>query len=91
MHEKIRWENYRKANDKFPEVRQNELKFMLRKINPKPADIILEAGTGNGYLTFPIAQNLAKGKIITYDIIKDNLSQVRKLNKKFKLPIIIKR
>ncbi len=89
--DKNRWNNYRKANDNFPEVRRRELQLMLKKINPQIGDIIVEAGTGNGYLTFPVAQKVGKnGKVITYDIISNNLSEVRKLNKKFKLPIDIK-
>jgi len=86
-----RWNNYRKANDKFPEVRRNELQLMLTKVNPKKGEIIVEAGTGNGYLTFPIAQKVGKdGKVITYDIIPENLAEVKDLNKKFKLPIEIR-
>jgi len=86
--EKNRWNNYRKANDKFPEVRRKELKLMLEKVNPMPKEIIVEAGTGNGYLTFPIAKKVGEdGKIITYDIIKENLDEVRELNNNLKLPI----
>ncbi|MBT4135853.1 methyltransferase domain-containing protein [archaeon] len=85
-----RWDNYRKANDKFPEVRKKELQLMLKKVNPQSGEIIMECGTGNGYLTFPIAQKLGKGKLITYDVTPENLDAVRKLNKKFNLPIEIK-
>ena len=64
---------------------------MLKKVNPKSGEIIVECGTGNGYLTFPIAQKVGKnGKVITYDIISENLDAVRKSNKKFNLPIEIK-
>ena len=88
---KKRWANYRKANDDSPEVRENELKYMLKKINPKNGEIILECGTGNGYLTFPIAKKIGKfGKVITYDVILKNLKAVEEKNKKEKLKVITK-
>lgn len=91
MMEINRWNNYRKANDKFPEVRSEELNLMLKKVNPKNGEIIVEAGTGNGYLTFPIAKKVGKtGAVITYDIIKENLEEVRELNSKFRLPIQVR-
>jgi len=85
-----RWNNYRKANDKFPEVRKNELQLMLTKISPEEGEIIVEAGTGNGYLTFPIAQKIGNGKLFSYDIIPENLAEVKELNRSFNLPIELK-
>lgn len=85
-----RWNNYRKANDDFPEVRTKELQLMLTKVNPQEGETIVECWTGNGYLTFPIALKVGNGKLITYDITTENLEAVRELNKKFHLPIEIK-
>lgn len=83
-----RWKNYRKANDSFPEVRRNELEYMLDIINAKAEEIIVEAGTGNGYLTFPLAEGVGKsGKILTYDIVLENLDEVNKTNKIHQLSI----
>lgn len=87
-----RWNSYRKANGKFPKVRKQELNLMLTKVNPKTKEVIVEAGTGNGYLTFPIARQVGNmGKIITYDIVEENLMEVKELNKKLKLPIEVKK
>lgn len=85
-----RWNNYRKANDDFPDVRTKELQLMLTKVNPREGEIIVECGTGNGYLTFPIAQKVGNGKLITYDVTTENLDAVKELNKKFNLPVEIK-
>jgi len=63
---------------------------MLIKVNPQEGEIIVECGTGNGYLTFPIAQKVGNGKLITYDVTTENLNAVRKLNNKYNLPIEIK-
>ena len=89
---KLRWANYRKANDNSPEVRKSELDLMLKRVNPRDGEIILECGTGNGYLTFPIAKKVRKGgQVITYDVIEENLKSVRIKNKDKKLPIKVKK
>ena len=86
-----RWSNYRKANDKFPKVRKNELNLILKKICPTGREVILECGTGNGYLTFPMASRVKnKGKVITYDTTKENLEAVNKANLDLSSPIIIR-
>ncbi len=51
-----RWENYRKANSDKPHARENELAKIFTLINPQKGEKIWEVGTGNGYLTFPIAE-----------------------------------
>jgi ubiquinone/menaquinone biosynthesis C-methylase UbiE len=91
MSEKQRWFNYRKANNDFPKVRKIELDLMLDYVNAKKGEIILECGTGNGYLTFPLAKKVGKkGKVYTYDVTKDNLKAVKEKNKIKKLNIITK-
>jgi len=91
MSEKQRWFNYRKANSDFPKVRKIELDLMLDYVNAKKGETILECGTGNGYLTFPLAKKVGKtGKVYTYDVTKDNLKSVVEKNKIKKLNIIAK-
>ena len=79
---KERWENYRKANTDKPLVRENELKDVFKLVSPKSGERILEVGTGNGYLTFPIAQAVGEnGNILTADVVDDNLQSIAKHNK----------
>ena len=74
---KERWENYRKANSDKPLVRDRELGEVFNLINPRAGDNILEVGTGNGYLTFPIAKQVGqRGHITTADVSTDNLKSV---------------
>ena len=77
---KERWENYRKANTDKPLVRDNELKETFNLLNPQGGETILEVGTGNGYLTFPIAKAVKNGQVITADINSDNLQSVVESN-----------
>jgi len=81
-----RWDNYRKANTDKPLVRNNELSEIFSLLNPIAGETILEVGTGNGYLSFPIAKAVGKGRVVTADVSKDNLQSVNKRNYK-KLPI----
>ncbi|MEK6888894.1 MAG: methyltransferase domain-containing protein [Nanoarchaeota archaeon] len=77
-----RWENYRLANTKFPKVRIRELTKQLELTNPQKEETIVEVGTGNGFLTFALAEKVGKtGRIITYDYQKSNLDFVNKQNK----------
>ncbi len=76
-----RWENYRLANGKFPDVRALELEKQLEYTSPKLGERIVEIGTGNGILTFELARRVGKGgKIITHDYQNVNLEYVMKLN-----------
>lgn len=77
---KERWGNYRKANNDKPLVRKNELKEIFGLLHPLKGEVIFEVGTGNGYLTFPIAQSIGNGKVVTADISTDNLLSVEKRN-----------
>lgn len=77
---KERWENYRKANTDKPLVRNNELQTIFTLLNPQAGEVILEVGTGNGYLTFPIGGMIGSGKVITADVGEDNLESVDKRN-----------
>ena len=77
---KERWENYRKANNQKPLVRDNELQEIYRLLNPTEGEVILEVGTGNGYLTFPIANAVGNGKVVTADVGNENLESVTENN-----------
>lgn len=78
-----RWNNYRLANTRFPKVRKKELLTQLKLTSPKKGETIAEVGTGNGYLTFVLANKVGnKGRIITYDYQKSNLNFVNNHNKK---------
>jgi|SRR3989344_2283657 len=84
---KERWDNYRKANTDKPLVRNRELKEVFNLLNPKDGEIILEVGTGNGYLTLPIAQAVGGGRVVTADVSQDNLKSVTNQNVKNNLPV----
>ncbi|MDO8664028.1 MAG: class I SAM-dependent methyltransferase [Candidatus Liptonbacteria bacterium] len=78
-----RWENYRKANSDKPSARENELAKIFALINPKEGQRIWEVGTGNGYLTFPLAEAVVgAGQIITTDVDVGNIEDVIKKNKR---------
>ncbi len=77
-----RWENYRKANTDKPGVRENELSKIFFLVNPQKGQKILEVGTGNGYLTFPIAQAVGQeGEVVTTDVNEGNVKDVADKNK----------
>jgi ubiquinone/menaquinone biosynthesis C-methylase UbiE len=76
-----RWENYRKANSDKPSARENELKKIFSLLNPREKEKIWEVGTGNGYLTFPVAEAVGKtGEVVTTDVNEGNISDVIKKN-----------
>lgn len=86
--DKKRWEKFRIANSKFPHVRRIEFTKQLEKTSPQNGEIILEIGTGSGYLTFELAGKVGKsGKIITYDYHKQNLDFVNRVNRE-RFPIV---
>ena len=83
-----RWENYRKANSDKPGARENELAKIFALINPEEGQKIWEAGTGNGYLTFPLTEAVGKtGQIITTDVSRGNIDDVIKKSKRRKVQI----
>ncbi|MEK7514502.1 MAG: methyltransferase domain-containing protein [Patescibacteria group bacterium] len=83
-----RWENYRKANSDKPGARENELKEIFSLLDPKQGEKIWEVGTGNGYLTFPLAEAVGKtGEVISTDIHESNLSDAINKNQEKKLNI----
>lgn len=83
-----RWERYRRANTDKPEARERELRHLFSLLNPQPGERIWEAGTGNGYLTFPLAEAVgAEGLIRTTDVMEDNIADVLRRNAERKLPI----
>lgn len=74
-----RGKNYRRANDTLPSARHHEFLQTFHKINPKPGDVIVECGTGNGFLTIPLAQAVGPtGHVFTLDDSQSNLEAVTK-------------
>lgn len=83
-----RWENYRKANSDRPSARENELKKIFSLLNPQHGEKIWEVGTGNGYLTFPVAEAVSNtGEVVTTDVNEGNISDVIKKNESKNLNI----
>lgn len=83
-----RWERYRKANSDKPAARENELRNVFALLNPLPGEKIWEVGTGNGYLTFPIATAVGDtGAVITTDVSEGNIADVERTNAERKLRI----
>lgn len=77
-----RWGNYRKANTDKPSARENELGKIFSLVNPQNGQKILEVGTGNGSLTFPIAQAVGReGEVVTTDVNEGNVKDVADNNK----------
>lgn len=75
----LRWQNYRKANFDKPSARENELSKVFQLINPRDGQHILEIGTGNGYLTIPLAKAVgSQGFVLTADVSRENLESVEK-------------
>ncbi|MEA3323080.1 MAG: class I SAM-dependent methyltransferase [Patescibacteria group bacterium] len=67
------WEKYRMANANFPNARKIEVGVMVDLIDPQLGQKILEAGTGNGVITVPLANAVGKdGTVVTYDATKEN-------------------
>lgn len=83
-----RWESYRRANSDRPEARERELRHLFTLLGPKEGEYIWEVGTGNGYLTFPLAEAVgASGRILTTDVMAENVEDVRRKNEEKGLPI----
>ncbi len=84
----LRWENYRRANTDRPEARERELRHLFSLLNPITGEEIWEAGTGNGYLTFPLAEAVGSmGRIYTTDVMEGNIADVVSRNRALALPI----
>lgn len=84
----LRWDNYRRANTDRPEARERELRHLFTLLNPLTGEEIWEAGTGNGYLTFPLAEAVGpSGRIFTTDVMAGNIADVMFRNKERGLPI----
>lgn len=77
-----RWESYRRANTEKPEARERELRHLFTLLNPKEGETIWEVGTGNGYLTFPLAEAVGAGKVYTTDVMRENIEDVVRRNHK---------
>lgn len=75
------WTKYRKANADFPNAREIEVNTMLDLINPQPGQKIVEAGTGNGVITVPLAAAVGtNGAVITYDATEENIVAIQEKN-----------
>lgn len=83
-----RWAQYRHANTYRPEARERELRHLFSLLNPAEGERIWEVGTGNGYLTFPLAEAVGStGRVFTTDVVESNVSDVVARNKDRGLPI----
>src|SRR3989344_5212117 len=72
-----RWKNYRLANTSRPQARERELYKLFNLLEPKKGERIWEAGTGNGYLTFPIAEEVGeRGEVVTTDVEEGNIADM---------------
>jgi len=86
--ETLRWQNYRRANAERPEARERELKHLFLLLDPQAGEAVWEAGTGNGYLTVPLARAVGDaGRVLTTDVMPDNIAHVQRLNGTLGLPI----
>jgi SAM-dependent methyltransferase len=75
--EEKRWASYREANSTFPHARLAEVQGTIERANVKPEETVIEIGTGNGYLTFPLASKVGpRGKVITFDTNTQNLTDI---------------
>jgi len=84
-----RWENYRKANTNKPSARENELSKIFSLVNPQEGQRILEVGTGNGYLTFPLAEAVGNiGEVVTTDVNEGNINDAINKNKHKNLNVV---
>lgn len=76
-----RWEHYRRANTEKPEARERELRHLFSLLNPQKGEVIWEVGTGNGYLTFPLAEAVGRdGRVHTTDVMEENIADVVRRN-----------
>jgi SAM-dependent methyltransferase len=76
-----RWDHYRRANSERPEARELELSHLFKLLNPQPGERVWESGTGNGYLTLPLARAVGeRGLVVTSDVTPGNVEHVRALN-----------
>lgn len=83
-----RWSNYRLANTERPEAREIELRTIFTLLNATIGEKVWEVGTGNGYLTLPLAKAVApSGKVVTTDVTEGNIEEVTRLAKEHSLPI----
>lgn len=70
--------NYRRANDELPYARAFEILHMLRYVNPREGQTVVEFGTGNGILTISLARAVGhKGNVITLDDSLGALESIR--------------
>jgi FkbM family methyltransferase len=48
--------------------------LLLKNINLKPTDVVVDLGAGSGYFSFPMARQLTQGKVLAVDIEPEMLS-----------------
>ncbi|PIR44498.1 MAG: hypothetical protein COV10_04580 [Candidatus Vogelbacteria bacterium CG10_big_fil_rev_8_21_14_0_10_51_16] len=83
-----RWESYRRANTESPGARENELSEIFKLLNPQHGEKVWEYGTGNRYLTFPLAQAVGSiGEVISTDVNEGNTEEVKGKAAERSLPI----
>jgi len=79
----IRSRLYKQALAEYPKAREEEIKAMKKYLIPKKRETILEVGAGSGFFSGHIADLIGeKGKLIVSDPSKEQLEEIRNLNKK---------
>ncbi len=79
----IRAKLYHEALTDFPKARKGDLELMRQYLSPKPGEVIIEIGAGNGLFSGTIADaTLPDGKLIVVDPSREQLAGVTELNRK---------
>ena len=80
--EGIRAKLYKEAFRDFPNARKHDLEIMKKHLAPKPGEIILEVGAGNGLFSGTIADLIGNaGELIVSDPSSEQLDGVVELGK----------
>lgn len=78
----LRAQLYKEALTEFPEARKGDINLMNRYLAPKPGEVILEVGAGNGLFSGAIADAvLPGGKLIVTDPSQEQLFGVSDLKR----------
>lgn len=74
-----RGRHYRLANEEMRLVRQNEIRLMLQKIQAEPGERIVDFGTGNGVLVYPLCAAVgSRGVVYAFDNSQEVLDTLLK-------------
>jgi FkbM family methyltransferase len=51
--------------------------LLIKNMNLKPADVVVDLGAGTGYFSFPMARQLTQGKVLAVDIQPEMLKLIQ--------------